>query len=66
MRHFMRRHFINEIGETERFAAQQRPALRFIQERAHWQIDQRRPGLPEVEFRLLGNGDSSIRQRAEP
>src|ERR1700693_3519870 len=66
MRHFMRRHFVNEVDESERIAAQQRPALCFVQKCAHGQVHQRRPGLPEAEFRLLRDRDSSIRQRTEP
>src|SRR5438477_8180023 len=65
VRHFMRRHFLNEIVEAECLTPHHHPALRGVEERANRQIDQGWPGLAEVELRLLRDGNPAVWEFAE-
>ena len=65
MRHFVRRHFLDEAGKFVVDVTEQHPALGGIGVRGNRQVHQIGPGLPEAEVRLFGNLDVIIGRLAE-
>src|ERR1041385_8296955 len=63
--YFMRRDFLNKAGEVGVDVAEQHPALRGINVRGNGQVNQIRPGLPEIKVRLFGDSDILVRRPAK-
>src|SRR5271170_5099872 len=57
MSDFMGRNLLNETGEICVDVAEEHPALRRVDVRGNWKINQVRPGLSEIEIRLLSDVD---------
>src|SRR6266496_376872 len=65
VRYFVWRHLLHETRESGVDTSEKHPSLRGISVGGQRKINQIRPGLSEVEIRLLGDEDFIVRSFAE-